>query len=42
MKLNSLQKLYICMKNELPEITLSDEVIKKAQLPILRMLDISK
>jgi quinolinate synthase len=42
MKLNSLQKLYICLKNELPEIILSDEVIKKAQLPILRMLEISK
>jgi quinolinate synthase len=42
MKLNSLQKLYICLKNELPEIKLSEEVIQKAQLPILRMLEISK
>lgn len=42
MKLNSLQKLYICMKHELPEVKLSDEVIEKARLPILRMLEISK
>jgi quinolinate synthase len=42
MKLNSLQKLYICLKHEFPEVTLSEEVIKKAQIPILRMLEISK
>jgi quinolinate synthase len=42
MKLNSLQKLYICLRHELPEVTLSEEVIQKAQLPILRMLEISK
>lgn len=42
MKLNSLQKLYICMKHEQPEIKLTQEVIEKAQLPILRMLEISK
>lgn len=42
MKLNSLQKLYICLKHELPEITLSQEVIEKAQAPIFRMLEISK
>ncbi len=42
MKLNSLQKLYICMKHELPEIQLSEEVIEKAKVPIQRMLEISK
>ena len=42
MKLNSLQKLYLCLKHELPEIILPQEVIEKAQLPIRRMLDISK
>ncbi len=41
MKLNNLQKLYVCLKHELPEITLSDEVIEKAQIPIKRMLEIS-
>lgn len=42
MKLNSLQKLYICLKHELPEVILPDDVIQKAQLPIKRMLEISK
>ncbi len=42
MKLNSLQKLYICMKNELPEVTLPMDVIEKARIPIERMLEISK
>ncbi|MDA3929055.1 MAG: quinolinate synthase NadA [Prolixibacteraceae bacterium] len=41
MKLNSMRKLYICLKNELPEVSLSDEVIEKAKLPIERMLAIS-
>ena len=41
MKLNSMRKLYLCLKNELPEITLSDEVIEKARIPIERMLKIS-
>jgi quinolinate synthase len=42
MKLNSLQKLYICLKHELPEIILPSEVIEKARIPIQRMLEISK
>lgn len=42
MKLNSLQKLYICMKHELPEIILPREVIEKGRIPIQRMLEISK
>jgi len=42
MKLNNLQKLYVCLKHELPEIELDAEVIKKAQVPIFRMLEISK
>jgi quinolinate synthase len=42
MKLNSMQKLYICLKHELPEILLPEEVIEKAQAPIFRMLEISK
>ncbi len=42
MKLNSLQKLYICLKHEQPEIILPDDVIQKARLPIQRMLKISK
>ena len=42
MKLNTLEKLYSCLKNESPEVKLSDEVIQEAKLPILKMLDISK
>jgi len=41
MKLNSLQKLYICLKHELPEIILPKEVMEKARIPIMRMLEIS-
>lgn len=42
MKLNTLEKLYLCMFNEKPEITLSAAVIEKAKKPILRMLELSK
>lgn len=42
MKLNTLEKLYLCMLNESPEIKLSEQVIKKARKPILRMLELSK
>jgi quinolinate synthase len=42
MKLNTLPKLLTCLKNESPEINLSDELIEKAKKPILRMLELSK
>jgi len=42
MKLNTLEKLYLVLKNETPAINLDDELIEKAKKPILRMLDISK
>ena len=38
MKLNTLEKLYLCLKHEQPEIILSQELIDKAKLPITRML----
>lgn len=41
MKLNTLQKVYLCLKYEKPEIILASEVIEKARVPILRMLEIS-
>lgn len=41
MKLNTLEKLYICLKEELPEITMDMDLIKKAVVPINRMLEIS-
>lgn len=40
MKLNTLEKLYLCLKNETPEIVLGDQIIKDALLPIERMLEI--
>jgi quinolinate synthase len=42
MKLNTMEKLYLCLEHEEPELSLSDELIEKARLPILRMLEISK
>jgi quinolinate synthase len=41
MKRNTLEKLYLCIKNGLPEVTVPADVIKRAILPIERMLDIS-
>jgi quinolinate synthase len=41
MKLNTLEKLYLCMEYESPELTM-DETLRKAALkPIKRMLEIS-
>jgi quinolinate synthase len=40
MKLNTLQKLYLCLKHETPEIHLDEELIKKALVPIQRMLSL--
>jgi quinolinate synthase len=42
MKLNTMQKLYLCLKNGRPEIKLTEETIEKARIPIEKMLDISK
>ena len=38
MRLNSLEKIYACMVNGAPEITLDPEIIKKARLSLDRML----
>ena len=42
MKRNTMEKLYTCMKYELPEIILEDWVIEKGVASINRMLEISK
>ncbi len=42
MKLNTLEKLYLCMEFELPEIIMEEELRLKALSPIERMLNISK
>lgn len=41
MKLNTMEKLYLCMKNRSPEITLDPEIMQKALIPIQRMLAMS-
>ena len=41
MKRNTLEKLYLCMEHELPEITLPDWVIREGRASIDRMLEIS-
>jgi quinolinate synthase len=41
MKLNTLEKLYLCMLHDLPEITLPDWVIEQGRASIDRMLAIS-
>ncbi len=41
MKLNTLEKVRDCMKNLAPRIELPEEILKRARLPIERMLEIS-
>ncbi len=41
MKLNTLEKLYLCMEHELPEIHIDPAIIERAKLPIDRMMEIS-
>ncbi len=41
MKMNTLEKLYLCLKNERPEIFVDEEIRLKAVKPIERMLEIS-
>lgn len=41
MKMNTLEKLYLCLKNENPEIRVDEETRVKAVKPIERMLEIS-
>jgi len=42
MKLNSMEKLYLALKNEAPVITLDEQIMNQARKPIERMLEISK
>lgn len=41
MKLNTLEKLYLCLKYEIPEIVMDEELRLAAKKPIDRMLEIS-
>lgn len=42
MKLNTLEKLYLCMKYEEPEIIMEEKLIQASKKPIERMLEISR
>jgi quinolinate synthase len=39
MKLNTMRKLYLCMRRRSPEIALEDSLLRRASAPIRRMLD---
>ncbi len=41
MKLNTLEKVYNCLKNETNEILMDKDLIEKARKPIIKMLDLS-
>jgi quinolinate synthase len=41
MKLNTLEKIYLCLKYELPELLMDEDLRLQAKLPIDRMLQIS-
>ena len=42
MRLNTLEKIYDCLKNETPEILVDEAIRVKAVKPILKMLEMSK
>lgn len=42
MRLNTLEKLYLCMRDRHPEITMDEATRKRAYLPVQRMLEMSK
>lgn len=42
MRLNTLEKLYLCMRDRHPEITMDVEMMERARLPVERMLEMSK
>lgn len=42
MKLNTLEKIYTALKEEKPEIIMSEYLIEKAKKPLIRMLELSK
>jgi quinolinate synthase len=41
MKLNTMEKLYLCMKNRVPEITMDEDLRRRALLPIQRMMEMT-
>jgi quinolinate synthase len=41
MKLNTMEKLYLCMKNRTPEIIMDEDLRKRALIPIQRMMEMT-
>ena len=41
MRMNTMEKLFLCLRDEKPEILIEEELRKKAVKPILRMLEMS-
>ena len=41
MKMNTMEKLYRCLQDEMPEVLVDDPLRKKAKVPIDRMLALS-
>ena len=41
MKLNTLEKIYLALKYEQPELMMSEEMIEKSRKPITRMMELS-
>ena len=42
MRMNTLEKLYICLRDEINEIKVDSEIARKAIIPIERMFEMSK
>lgn len=42
MRLNTLEKLYLCLRDERPELVVAEDLLERARLPIERMLELSR
>ena len=42
MKMNTLEKLHNCLRDLKPEIDLPEDIRRRAEAPILRMLELSR
>ena len=42
MKLNTLQKLHDCLRDLTPQVEMDEDLRKRAEKPILRMLELSR
>jgi quinolinate synthase len=42
MKLNTLEKIYLCMRDRSPEITIPEDIMQRALLSLNRMLEMSR